>query len=164
MRRRARLLAAALPLLASTGCVFPAIISAFTDTLGREAALVDQQRSYTKLVRWNDFEAASEFVHPEMRDEFLSYENAFSQFRVTEFEIGKIQFNEDNTAATVRVTYHAYSMLSMVERQVKETQEWERTGKGNTWWVRAAMGGRTEGFAGVAPAAAPAAIDPGAQP
>ena len=35
-----------------------------------------------------------------------------------------------------RATYHGYSLASLVEKQIRETQEWVRPGRGNTWWVR----------------------------
>jgi len=136
MRRRLTLLLVVLPLVFSSGC-----IALFNDPMGRKAAFARSQRDYTKLLRWSDIEGAVYFVHPEMREQFLSYDGEFDGIRVTDFEIGDVTFGGDEKTATVRVTYHAYSMVSMLEKEIKETQEWERLGKSNRWVVRPKLEG-----------------------
>jgi hypothetical protein len=128
------------PLLLCTGCI-SVVFDMFHDPMGREAALRLAQREYTKFVRWSDVEAAARFVHPEDRERFLAYEGQFDAIRITDFDVGQIDFGEEQTTATVRVTYHAYSMQSMLEREIKETQRWERVGKGNEWYVRPELDG-----------------------
>lgn len=136
MRRGSLLALLVLPLLLCSGCVAPLLIEMFKDPMGREAALRLAQREYTNAVRWGNVEHASSFVHPDLREQFLGYEKRFEGIRVTDFEVGQIVYGEQQATATVRVTYHAYSMASMLEREIKETQEWERLGKGNDWVVR----------------------------
>lgn len=125
-----------LPLLFGSGCVAPLLIEMFKDPMGREAALRQAQRAYTNAVRWGNVEQAAHFVHPDLRDRFLGFEAEFDGIRVTDFEVGQIEYAEGQSTATVRVTYHAYSMTSMVETEIKEMQKWERLGKGNEWVVR----------------------------
>ena len=139
MRRRLTLLLVVLPLVFSSGC-----IALFNDPMGRKAAFARSQRDYTKLIRWSDIEGAVYFVHPEMREQFLSFSDEFDGIRVTDFEIGDVTFGEREETATVRVTYHAYSMVSMLEKEIKETQEWERPGKNNRWVVRPKLEGLVE--------------------
>jgi hypothetical protein len=79
-----------------------------------------------------------------MREEFLSYQGRFNGIRVTDFDVGDVTFGEKEQTARVRVTYHAYSMASMLEKQIKETQEWERLEKGNVWFVRPKLEGLVE--------------------
>jgi hypothetical protein len=79
-----------------------------------------------------------------MREQFLSYEGAFDGIRVTDFEVGDVTFGEREETARVRVTYYAYSMASMLEKEIKETQEWERLGKHNRWVVRPKLEGLVE--------------------
>lgn len=136
MRRRLTLLLVVLPLVFCSGC-----IALFNDPMGRKAAFSRSQRDYTKLLRWSDIEGAVHFVHPEMREQFLSYEGEFDGIRVTDFEVGDVTFGEREETATVRVRYHAYSMVSMLEKEIKETQEWERLGKSNRWVVRPKLEG-----------------------
>ena len=88
--------------LISSGCF------SLTDPLGREDALEETQREYTKLMRWGEIERASVYVDPALRQEFLSYEDDFEAIHVTDFDIGNIRF-EDGNEAIVVVTYHAYS-------------------------------------------------------
>ena len=109
-----------------------------------KASFTRAQREYTKNLRWSDIEAAARFVHPEMREQFLSYEQEFDGIRVTDFEVGEITFGEGERTATVRVTYYAYSMASMLEREIKETQDWERLGRDNSWVVRPKLEGIVE--------------------
>jgi hypothetical protein len=136
MSRTAWLSLLALPLLFSTSCM-----GLFTDPLGRRTSLKDSQREYTKYVRWGDIEAASEYIDPELRDAFLGYGSVFEGVRITDFDIGKINWGEGQASATVRVTYHGYSQATLVEKQIHETQEWVRPGRTNTWWVRPGLEG-----------------------
>ena len=126
-----------LALVSGTGCIGAAV----TDPLGRKSALTLAQRDYTKFVRWGDIEAAADYVHPELREQFLELEAQFDGIRMTEFDIGKIKYGENMESATVRVTYRAYSMRTFIEKEIKETQAWEREGRSNRWWVKPELQG-----------------------
>ncbi len=132
-----------LPVLFSTSC-----LNVLADPMGRRHALQESQRDYTKYIRWGDIEAASEYVDPAEREAFLGYGAVFEDLRITEFDISKISYGEGRTSASVRVTYHGYSLESLVEKRIRETQEWVRPGRSNTWWVRpdldVVVGGITE--------------------
>ena len=143
MRRTLTLLLMVLPLVFCSGCI-AVFVEMFTDPMGRKASFSRAQREYTKMLRWSDIEQAVRFVHPEMREQFLSYDGEFDGIRVTDFEVGDVTFGEREETATVRVTYHAYSMVSMLEKEIKETQEWERLGKDNQWVVRPKLEGLVE--------------------
>lgn len=143
MTRRALVLALVMPLLLSTGCI-TVFVEMFTDPMGRKAAFKRSQREYTKYVRWGDVEGAARFVHPDLREKFLDTEEEFEGIRVTDFEVGEMEFSERESLATVRVTYFAYSLSSMLEKEIKETQQWERLGKGNDWVVRPHLEGLVE--------------------
>jgi hypothetical protein len=131
----ARRLPALLAALLAGGC------AAFGDAMGRESALEDAQLRYTQYVRWGELAAASEFVAPDERAEFLGQARAFEGIRVTDYEIGRIVYDEDRESATVRVTYRAYSLGSLEERRVEEEQRWVRPGAGNTWYVHPQLAG-----------------------
>jgi hypothetical protein len=131
-----------LPLVLGSGCAV--FVDAVTDPMGRKAALNRNQRDYTKYVRWGDIEGAARFVHPEARDAFLSLAGDFEGIRVTDFEVGEITYSDGESAAKVRVTYTAYSMSSMIEKEIREVQEWERVGAGNQWFVRPELEGLVE--------------------
>jgi hypothetical protein len=83
-------------------------------------------------------------VHPEVQAEFLSYEGQFDGIRVTDFNVGELIYGEGQQTATVRVTYHAYSLASMLEKEIKEVQKWERLSVKNDWVVRPQLGGLLE--------------------
>lgn len=141
--RHARLIALlTLPLVLASGCAV--FVDLVTDPMGRKAALNRNQRDYTKYVRWGDIEGAARFVHPEVREAFLALAGDFEGIRVTDFEVGEVTYAEGESVARVRVTYTAYSMESMIEKEIKEVQEWERIGAGNTWFVRPKLEGLVE--------------------
>jgi hypothetical protein len=129
--------------LLASGCA-----SLFHDPLGRQRALERSQRSYTQLMRWGDVERAAEYVDPELRERFMAVAPAFEAIRITDFEIGRIDYEED--AATVTVTYHAYGLSTFLEKRIRETQQWVRH-EGNVWWVRPELDGLLDSFSEVRP-------------
>jgi hypothetical protein len=123
---------AALTLLASAGCA-----STFADPTGRLTALETAQRRYTQLVRWGEIRRASEYVEPDLREEFMSYEPFFEQIRFTDTEAEDVALDPSEDTASVAVTYHAYSLATFQEKQIQEKQEWTRhDGILNNWLVR----------------------------
>jgi hypothetical protein len=68
---------------------------------------------------------------------------------VTDFEVHKVQYSEGQRTARARVTYTAYSMKTMVEKEIKEVQEWERDGRGNAWFVRPQLDGLVDQVADI---------------
>ena len=132
-------------LSAAVGC------AAFDDPMGRERALEGAQLRYTQHVRWGELDAASDFVDPALRKEFLAFGPAFEAIRITEYDIGRIEYAEDRESATVHVTYHGYSLANAQERRIQEQQRWVRPGSGNTWWVQPKLAGLLEPFVGATP-------------
>jgi hypothetical protein len=118
--------------------------------MGRERALEGAQLRYTQHVRWGEFDAASEFVDPAVRADFLAQAPSLEGIRITEYDIGRIRYEGNRDSATVHVIYHAYSLATAQERRIEEQQHWVRPGKDNTWWVQPEIGGLLESFAGAA--------------
>lgn len=128
--RTARLLLLCTLLLAGpSGC-----ITWFTDPMGYKAAFDRTQRQYTNYLRWGQVEKASSFVDPELREAYLKYVPAFESLRITDYEIGEIEYLDDH--ASVTVTYAGYSLESFVERKVREKQQWYREDSTSGWRVR----------------------------
>ena len=112
-----------------TGC-----ITWFTDPMGRHAAFDDTQRQYTNSLRWGEIAKASAFVDPALREAFLAQEPAFESMRITDYSIGEVEYQDDS--AKVTVTYQGYSLVSFVERKIREDQSWYRESGSNRWLVR----------------------------
>jgi hypothetical protein len=104
----------------SMGC---AIFSGPDDAFGDGEGLDELQGRYTKLVRWGEIERASVFVDPELREEYLDMAPYFDKVRFTDLEIRKVHVNADD-AATVEVTYKAYSLNGAFEVPIREKQDW----------------------------------------
>ncbi len=119
----------ALVFITNAGC-----INMLADPLGRRSALKEVQLKYTQAIRWGNLEKASEFVDPDLREEFLGLLDAFEKIRVTDYDIGSIQY-ESSDLATVTVTYHAYTVGTYLDRSMREKQVWRRVGIGTQWWV-----------------------------
>lgn len=134
MVRKALIFGLAWVAFASTGC---ALLGELADPMGTQKALEKAQRHYTELVRWGELERASEFVDPALQAEYLTQAEAFHGVRFTDFESGKMQMGEDRQTATALVVYHAYSTATLVEKSIREHQQWYRDKEGfNEWRVR----------------------------
>lgn len=124
--------------LAWTGPVLLLLVSgciSFQDPLGRQRALAETQREYTNMVRWGDLERAERFVAADCLDDFKRAASGFDELRVTDHEIGDIEYTGEGTAH-VTVTYKGYSIARLVEHTSRERQEWVRDGMDNDWQVR----------------------------
>ncbi len=138
---------------AAIGC------AVFGDPLGRRDELEQLQLQYTQALRWGDLEDASEFVVPALRASFLERAAALERFRISDYDIGKIRFEDDVERASVTVTYRGYSVASLVEQSLRETQEWSR--EDGEWTVRPRFDGvigPLESAPGSGASASPAAL------
>lgn len=114
--------------LLALGCISP------EDPLGRRDALEDAQKRYTNMIRWGDAAKAVQFVEPTMREKFLANADALRNLEISDYDLGDIEYGDDDMTAHVDVTYRGYSLSHLVEREIHVTQEWKREG-GNDWRV-----------------------------
>ena len=127
---------AALLLLAATFCGCAAM---FTDPLGRMEALELAQKEYTEAIRWGKLDLAISYIDPELRTTFESLVPIFEEIRISDYEIGNIDGDEEE--AKVTVPYRGYSRASQTELQAREHQEWKRIkGFANEWHVQSDIG------------------------
>jgi hypothetical protein len=122
----------ALGALSSLGCSFGEIY--ITDPLLRQAALSDQQKHYSSLIRWSAFHKAAKYVQPERRAEFMKVAPPLKEFRFTDYESAPVALDAAGEC-TVEVTYFGYRTDSPFEVEVRETQHWKRNGITNQWHV-----------------------------
>jgi hypothetical protein len=130
--RLALVLALALGAMSSVGCSFGEIY--LTDPLLREAALAEQQKHYSSLIRWSAFHKAAKYVQPEQRDAFLKVAPPLKDFRFTDYESEPVEMNAMGECV-VAVTYYGYRTDTPYEVEVRETQHWKRNGITNEWQV-----------------------------
>ena len=140
MRARAGWVAAVAIGLAA--CVSP------SDPLERGEALKESQRSYTEALRWGDLDKAAHYVDPEMRGNFLALADAFDKVRITDYDIGDVDLNQDTLAeAEVDVTYRGYALPAYVEKRVRDHQVWYRDkDSGSEWRIRPELAALIEGI------------------
>ncbi len=119
-------------LFATLGCV-----TAPFDFSGKERGLEEAQRRYTELVRWGEIESASAYVDPAVAADYLDNAERFRGIRFSDFKSGPLHYGQDSDTATVVVVYHAYSIRTLVEKRIREHQEWYREpSAANAWRVR----------------------------
>ena len=116
-------------LLLLAGCVSP------SDPLGHRDALEDAQKRYTNFIRWGDAQKAVQFVEPDLRAKFLAQAADLELLAISDYDVGEIEYDDAEDTAKVEVTYRGYSLAHLVERKIRVTQEWKRSGN-NDWRVR----------------------------
>lgn len=134
-----------------------------SDPLGREDALQEIQTKYTDLIRWGEIELAARYVDPSEQAAFLALASQFKDLRITDYEVEALGMRgsfdvehktptreEDKAIASITVTYKGYVVSQMIERTVREEQEWYRDSIYNTWLVRPDLDGLLRGIRGVA--------------
>jgi hypothetical protein len=111
--------------------------STLADPTGRYNSLEEAQRRYTELIRWGEIKRASQYVEPELREEFVSYVLVFEQIRITDTNTDEVRLDPGETTASIDVIYHGYSNATFIEKRIFETQQWTRhDGMKNVWLVK----------------------------
>ncbi len=124
--------AVAIAMFAALGCM-----NSLRDPMGKQDALEQAQRRYTELVRWGEIETASAFVDPAIAETYLDRGALFKDVRFTDFETGPIRMDEGANTATINVVYRAYSTRTLVEKTIRERQQWYRDENlAHEWKVR----------------------------
>lgn len=127
---RLQALLAAFALCSTTGCLY----SMAVDPMGNRNAFDQAQRRYTQLLRWGEPEMATEFVDPELREEFRRHIPILTDIRITDFETGAVDYSGDS--ASVTVVYEAFGRRAPVQLSFREHQAWYREGMSGNWMVR----------------------------
>ena len=125
-----------------TSCVSP------NDPWERAEALKVAQRKYAEGLRWGNLEKSAKYVDPQMRGEFLALATAFETVRITDYDIGEVDLDQDTLAsAEVDVTYRGYVMPQFLEKKVQEHQVWYRDeASGSEWRVRPQLAAMLDGI------------------
>ena len=118
-------------LFSVSGCM-----SVITDPLDRRGAFEDTQERFTQYVRWGKFEEASQYVDPEMREQFMTFAPEFSDLRFSDYEINRIEIQDGLQSATVHVRFTGYRLSMPFERSVDLTEEWTRDESTGVWTVK----------------------------
>jgi hypothetical protein len=118
-------------LFGASGC-----LSTITDPLDRRGEFKDTQTKFTQYVRWGRFQEASEFIDPELREEFMACAPEFSDLRFSDYEITRVEIGEGLQSASVDVRYTGYRLSMPFERSVDLTEEWTRDESTGVWTVK----------------------------
>ncbi len=135
------ILALVIGAVSSVGCSFGEIY--LNDPLLREAALAEQQKHYSALIRWSAFHKAVHYVQDEERDAFMEAAPPLKEFRFSDYESEPVSIDAAGEC-TVEVVYYGYRTTSPFEVEVRETQHWKRNGITNVWQVSSVFAGLDE--------------------
>jgi len=131
---RRRTLAALAAALLGAGC------AGFWSVADTDGSFVDAVRTYTKMVRWGEYERAAAFVAPDKRERFTEITRDLEGYRFTDYELGPVRYGEAGAHARVHVTYRYYDEATLVEEVIEEEQTWRSDGF-ESWHVEPAFDG-----------------------
>jgi hypothetical protein len=128
-------------IVGSMGCAFGEFY--WDDPTLREYSLKGTQKQYSDYVRFGAYAHASQFVDPELVDEYLEKFPKQADFNFTDYEPGPVKFDDIETreTATSKVTYTGYSSSTLLVVEIVETQKWYRDSDLNFWKVRSSFEG-----------------------
>jgi hypothetical protein len=143
------------------GAALAALLGAFVvsgcagtifDKLRPSDSVSDIQKRYTRLVRWNEFARASQYVDPELREGYLNDARGLRGLRFTDYEVNWLDQAADGQSATAHVRYRGYSTAKLLELpELSETQEWYFDLVKRRWLVRPDMAGLVAAYEQAAP-------------
>ena len=150
MSQRIRFGAAIAALLATL--VLPGCVGTLFDKLRPVDGISDIQKRYTRLVRWNEFGKASQYVDPELREDYLNNARGLRGLRFTDYEVSWLERAADGRSATAQVRSRGYSTAALTELPAfSETQEWYFDRGKRRWLVRPDMAGLVAAYEQAAP-------------
>jgi hypothetical protein len=145
-----RRLVAALLLAASTalpGCMLYSYGQ--FDPLSSGRAFDDAQLRFNRLVRWGQWEKASEMVASEEREGFLAVGRALSDVRFTDWDVATMEMADGFASAEVVIRIEGYRPQTLMHHEVRMVQAWERLeGVSSPWVVRPRLDELTLAFVG----------------
>lgn len=118
----------ALAVVALSGC-------AAIESKQRSQILTERVRSYTKSVRWGDFDIAQRFIKPrEGEAEFADTEH-LRGLRVTHYDYSIHAPDPDAVEAQMTATFDYQPIGTATIRRVKQTALWWYSGEHETWYL-----------------------------
>jgi hypothetical protein len=119
------------------------------DPLSSGRAFDDAQLRFNRLVRWGQWEKASEMVAAEEREAFLAVGKALGDVRFTDWDVTTLEMGDGFANAHLEVRIEGYRPTTLMHHEVRMVQEWERLeGVSSTWVVRPRLDELSLAFAG----------------
>ncbi|MFO7494819.1 MAG: hypothetical protein R6X05_04200 [Desulfobacterales bacterium] len=95
-------------------------------------------RSYGLALEWSDYEAAANFLEHAPPPEDIAHLKAF---KVTAYEIRRVQFLDDDSHVDQTVAIHYYKTDELIERTYIDQQSWVFRPQEKTWYLRSGLPG-----------------------
>lgn len=105
----------------------------------RSQILTDRVRSYTKSVRWGDFDIAQRFIKlREGEAPFVDTEH-LRGLRVTHYDYSIYASDPDAKEAEMTATFDYQQIGTATIRRLKQTALWWYSGEHETWYLDGAL-------------------------
>jgi hypothetical protein len=125
-----------------------------SDKLGSPGRIKDVRtaaESYSSNLRWGNYDAAAEFVHPDERKAFRRLLREIGDdLRFTSFEIEQVEFADSIAEAEAMVSFSLYRVPRVDEETMFDYQTWRWDPMRSRWFLSpdlALYSGRTDGGA-----------------
>ena len=120
----------------AVGCAALVLALGACATAGqRQSNFEEVQKKYTQLVRWSEFDEASNYVSEDQREAFNERTEDLGPVRFVDYRIDRLDFDAETNEASVRVVYSAYKRSAPTAIAVEERQEWKRDDETDAWLV-----------------------------
>ncbi len=86
---------------------------------------------YNELVRWRELDKAASFAVPSISGEFRARAEAAKSWRVIDYQVVDVSYNEKAREASATVTYKYYSLATGLVHDMTDKQEWIYTAEGD---------------------------------
>ena len=107
------------------------------DPLSSGREFDEAQLRFTRLVRWNQWEKASEMVAPDSRERFREVMAGLEGVKFTDWETILVDMSKGLKTAEVQVQIEGYREATLLHASARMTQNWERLpGASSPWVVR----------------------------
>lgn len=108
----------------------------------QESDLEETTKQYAVLVRWNEIEQATNFVHPNAlpKSNRLQFElDRFDQVRITGYDVTAVAPDQEGLAYRQTVEIRIYNKHTAVERTILDQQLWEYDADSERWWLMSGL-------------------------
>ena len=115
------------------------VVPGMSGCMNNKAKQVDDfnshAKSYGKLIRWRDFESASEYNRPREADLPRPNFEYLSEIRVTKYQMKSVVLSEEGDEAAVTVTISYYHERTNAVKTIEDNQLWWRDEESGNWYV-----------------------------
>jgi len=128
--------------LSITSCALAALLLTSCVTPKREKDLQETLQKYEMMIRWSQWDAATDFIAPEYLEEHPLTRldmDRLHLFRVTQYIVRTSGLYDDGNAMQQQVEIHLYNKNRALEQTVMDQQEWKWDAERQRWMLESGL-------------------------